>query len=376
MSRNQSTQPSRRDFIGTSALGLAALAAPLQAVQSRGANVIFINLVGGPSHLDTWDMKPDAPSEYRGPFRPISTNVDGVQVSEIFPRLARRADRYAILRTLHHDGPAVHDTGHQLMQTGRLFGGGAPEPHMGCVAGAVLGSRKGAPAHAMLPGPIGNTGGNLRHGQDAAYLGTAHDPILPDMQALLLGVPQEARRRYGLTPFGRNCLCARRLVERGARFVTVNMFDTVFEKITWDIHGVAPFSPIDAYRDRIGPMFDQAFSALLDDLDSTGELDNTLVVAAGEFGRTPKINPVGGRDHWTQCWSILMAGGGVKGGQVIGASDARGLEPRDRPIKPAELVASVYHAMGIPADATVRSTAGESKAILDPGIAPIRELFA
>ncbi len=369
MPTHHSKQPTRRRFLETAAVGASSLALPLGAASREGAKVIFINLVGGPSHLDTWDMKPDAPSDYRGPYRPIRTNVEGIAISEIFPRMARMADKYAILRSLNHDGPAVHDTGHQLMQTGRLYGTDEPEPHMGCVASALLGSR-----HRMLPGPIGNTGGNLHHGQDAAYLGAAHEPLATHVD--LGGEREQTRRRYGLSRFGEDCLRARRLVGQGARFVTLNMFDTVFERTTWDIHGTAPFSPIEALRDHVGPMFDQAYTALLEDLASTGELETTLVVAAGEFGRTPKINPVGGRDHWTRCWSIVMAGGGVKGGQVIGASDARGLEPRERPIRPAEVVASVYRAMGIDPGASVRTANGETRAILDAGVEPIRELFA
>ncbi len=144
--------------------------------------------------------------------------------------------------------------------------------------------------------------------------------------------PDSVKDRYGRNRFGMSCLLARRLVESGVRFVTVNMFETVFNEITWDIHGSAPFSPIEAYRDLLGPMFDNAYASLLEDLTSRGLLDNTMVVAMGEFGRTPKINPAGGRDHWPQCWTVSMAGGGIKGGQVIGASDEIGAYPKDRPV--------------------------------------------
>ena len=154
------------------------------------------------------------------------------------------------------------------------------------------------------------------------------------------------------------------------------MFRTVFDEITWDIHGSAPFSPIDAYADRVGPMFDQAFSALLTDLKREGRLEKTLVVAAGEFGRTPRINPVGGRDHWTGCWSILMAGGGVRGGQVIGESDAWAAEPKERPIAPAEVAATVCHAVGVSPQATVQAEDGSRIRLVDEGVAPIRELFS
>ena len=128
----------------------------------------------------------------------------------------------------------------------------------------------------------------------------------------------KTKDRYGRNRFGMSCLLARRLIERGVRFVTVNMFETVFNEITWDIHGSAPFSPISCYRDLVGPMFDHAYSSLLEDLHDRGLLQDTLVLAMGEFGRTPKVNPAGGRDHWTNCWTMLMGGGGIKGGQVIG----------------------------------------------------------
>src|SRR5262249_30096404 len=131
--------------------------------------------------------------------------------------------------------------------------------------------------------------------------------------------PEALRQKYGMNKFGQSCLLARRMVERGVRFVTINMFETVFNEITWDIHGSRPVTPSAAYRDIVGPWFDNGFSSLIEDLASRGLLKETLVVAMGEFGRTPKINPAGGRDHWPQCWSILIAGGPIKGGQVVGA---------------------------------------------------------
>jgi uncharacterized protein (DUF1501 family) len=140
---------------------------------------------------------------------------------------------------------------------------------------------------------------------------------------------------------------ARRLVESGVRFVTVNMFETIFDEITWDSHGSKPFSSMADYRNQVGPMFDNAYSSLLEDLDHRGMLESTLVVGMGEFGRSPKINPAGGRDHWPQCWTIHMAGGGIKGGQVYGSSDATGAEPRDNPVAPPDVVATIYAAMGI-----------------------------
>src|SRR5207248_1587056 len=145
---------------------------------------------------------------------------------------------------------------------------------------------------------------------------------------------KEVRERYGMNRFGQGCLLARRLIERDVRYVTINMFETVFNEITWDIHGSAPFSPISCYRDLIGPMFDNGYTSLIEDLDQRGLLDSTLIVATGEFGRTPKINPAGGRDHWPACWTMLMGGGGVKGGTVVGASDDIGGAPQERPVTP------------------------------------------
>lgn len=397
MNQIEPFRQSRRAFLRTGSLGALGLTqlSSLGASQT-GVNVIWINLVGGPSQLDTFDPKPDAPNSVRGPFGAIRTNVPGIEISEIFPRLARQADKYAILRTLHHDGSAVHDAGHQLMQTGRFFRNGERAPSLAC----SLSQLQGAGAPVILPFPIGATGGNMPHGQDAGCLGAACDPFAPTADggplarwregaetsserangalstALDLSRDDHARSRYGGTQFGDSCLRAQRLTASGQRFVTVNMFRTVFDEITWDIHGTAPFSPIDAYSERIGPMFDQAFSALLEDLDREGRLETTLVVAAGEFGRTPRINPVGGRDHWTGCWSILMAGGGVRGGQVIGESDAWAAEPKQRPIAPAEIAATVCRAVGVSTHSTVRAEDGSEVRLVDPGVEPIHELFS
>jgi hypothetical protein len=187
--------------------------------------------------------------------------------------------------------------------------------------------------------------------------------------------PASVRERYGMNRFGQCCLLARRLVERGVRFVTVNTFITVFNEITWDIHGSAPFSPIQAYRDLLGPMFDNAYASLLEDLTSRGLLDSTMVVAMGEFGRTPKINPAGGRDHWPQCWTMSMAGGGVKGGQVIGSSDEIGAYPKDRPVPAASVAATILHGLGIEIDKELPGPRGRPMPIIDRGIEPVKELF-
>jgi uncharacterized protein (DUF1501 family) len=166
------------------------------------------------------------------------------------------------------------------------------------------------------------------------------------------------------------------LIEHGVRLTTVNMFDTVFDNITWDCHadGGALATTLEDYRDILCPMFDRAYSALLDDLAERGLLESTLVVAMGEFGRTPKLNPRGGRDHWPGVWSILFAGGGVRGGQVVGSSDAIGSEPRDRPVSPAEVAATIYHLLGIDPRTTLPGLDGQPKSIVTA--TPIEELLA
>jgi uncharacterized protein DUF1501 len=332
----------RREFLKAAGAAMPLLPATAQATPAKSCIVLM--LVGGPSQVDTWDMKPDAPGNVRGPFRPIKTNVPGIEISEIFPRMARHADKFALIRSVHHEAAAVHDTGHQLMQTGRLAMGPEEHPNAGCVVARATGS-----PHVILPYPIGNTGGNMTHGQSAGLLGEEYEPQFMTGPMDLRGEPEALRTAYGLNPFGESCLMSRRLVERGVRFVTVNMFETVFDRTTWDSHGSKPFSSIADYRNRVGPMFDMAYSSLLEDLDRRGLLETTLVVGMGEFGRSPRINPAGGRDHWPQCWTIHMAGGGVRGGQVYGSSDRLGAEPWDNPVGPENVVATIYHALGVEA---------------------------
>jgi len=302
----------RRDFLQTS------LALPLLGgKRANGKSCILLMLTGGPSHLDTWDMKPHAPREIRGPFRPIKTNVPGIEISEIFPRMARHADKFTLIRSVHHEAAAVHETGLQLIQTGHLSIGDPEHPHIGCVAAQALGSR-----HVMLPFAIGNMGCNFSSGPSAASI-------------------------INTGNFAQSCRAAVKLVQSGTRFATVNMFDTIFDRTTWDAHGSKPFSTLSDYRHTVGPAFDNAYSSLLEDLSARGLLSTTLVVAAGEFGRSPKINPTGGRDHWPQCWTVVMAGGGVRGGEVYGSSDATGSEPRDNPVSPEMIVATVYAKLGL-----------------------------
>ncbi len=396
------------DFLGMKAQG---------AVVDQDVNCILLFLVGGPSHIDTWDMKPDAPSEIRGPFRPIRTNVRGMEISENFPRMAKHADKYAIVRGVYHQAAAVHDAGHHVMQTGRLFQGGVEYPHFGCVISNVKGCRDDIPAHVLLPQTIGDTGGDMPHGQSAGFLGATFDPWRVDgrenwrevVDSSVRNIEESAdprlrdsnfhsayqlvssekaraafelrqestgtRERYGMNRFGQGCLLARRLIEAGVRFVTVNMFETVFNEITWDIHGYKPFSPMSCYRDRVGPMFDMAYSSLLSDLHERGMLSNTMVLAMGEFGRTPKINPAGGRDHWPQCSTVLMAGGPIQGGQVVGSSDAIGGAPKGRPTTPAEIAATIYQGLGVPLDLELKGAHGESVPLVECGTKAIEELL-
>ena len=188
--------------------------------------------------------------------------------------------------------------------------------------------------------------------------------------------PQEVRERYGMNRFGQCCLLARRLVEAGVRFVTINTFITVFDEITWDIHGSKPFTSIAGMKDIVAPMYDQGYSALIEDLHERGMLDTTLVANLAEFGRTPKINPAGGRDHWPQCWTVYFAGGGVKGGRVVGKSDDIGAYPAERPVAPREIVATIYHSLGLELDRELPGPAGRPFPLVDFGTQPIRELFA
>jgi uncharacterized protein (DUF1501 family) len=443
----------RRDFLHAGAIAplgltladffaLRAAAAPGERVRQRDVNCIMLVLCGGPSHIDTWDPKPDAPAEVRGPFRTVATRVPGIRMTEIFPRTARHTDKFSLIRTLYHTATAVHDTGYQMMQTGRLFTGGVEHPHVGCVLGYLRGRRGDLPAHVLLPRPIGRTGGNLPHGHTAGYLGRQHDPFIlnadpsvanfrvPDLlppgyipparaerrqrmrQAVdsaaaafetsgparqmddnfalayrLMSSPQAraafaleqepaaVRDRYGRTRFGQSCLLARRLIERGVRFVTVNMFETVFDEVTWDIHGSRPFTDINQMAREVAPNFDQGWSALLEDLDNRGLLSSTIVTAMGEFGRTPKINPAGGRDHHPGVWTILIGGGPVRGGRVVGESDELGYVPKSRPVTPAEVAATLYRGLGIDAHRELPGPQNRPIPLVDYGVQAIGELF-
>jgi hypothetical protein len=187
--------------------------------------------------------------------------------------------------------------------------------------------------------------------------------------------PDAVRERYGMNRFGQCCLLARRLVEAGVRFVTINTFLTVFDEITWDIHGSKPFTSIEGMKNVVAPMYDQGYSALISDLSDRGMLEDTMVCNLAEFGRTPKVNPAGGRDHWPQCFTVYFAGGGVQGGRVVGASDPIGAVPVDRPTEPPEVVATIFHSLGLNVESHLPGPAGRPFPLVDFGFREIRELF-
>jgi uncharacterized protein (DUF1501 family) len=374
----------RRDFLRTGgaaagALGLSFMDLSALSATPRTAaeSCIVLFLVGGPSQLETWDPKPDAPEDVRGPFRAIRTNVPGIHISEHFPRMASMADHYAIVRTVHHEHQAIHETGQQILQTGGLCIG-KERPTVGAVVSRTLGAKPGAPAASViLPTPIGNTGVCVSHGQSAGILESRHQPGNFTLSAADLLQNPDREESYGVNTFGQSCSLACRMIEAGVRLVTVNMFDTVYDKITWDCHadGGSLATTFDDYANYLCPMFDQAYTALLEDLQQRGLLEKTLVVAMGEFGRTPVINYRGGRDHWTRCWSVLFAGGGVRGGQVIGRSDAHAAEPLDRPVHASEIAASIYHGFGISSGKSlIGPNGGRVKVVFEAS--PVQELFA
>ena len=437
----------RRDFLHAGAVAPLGLTLA-QANRARAGaadsdvNCIMLFLVGGPSQLDTFDPKPKAPAEVRGPFTAIKTNVPGIEISEIFPKTAtaRRQVRHRPLGLPHRDGGPRHrppDDADRPALHGRRR---APARRL--ALGYLKGGRGELPAHALLPPPIGRTGGNLPHGHTAGYLGKPHDPFIlnadpnapgfkvPDLlppdyitglraerrQKLREAVDgataafeangaakqlddnfqlayklmssakardafaleketQKVRDRYGRTRFGQSCLMARRLIEAGVRFVTVNMFETVFDEVTWDIHGSRPFTDVQQMAKEVAPNFDTAYTALLEDLAERGLLANTMVIALGEFGRTPKINPAGGRDHHPGVWSILIGGGPIKGGQVVGESDELGYAPKTRPVTPGEVAATLYHGLGLDPHKELPGPQNRPLPLVDYSLKPIAELF-
>jgi hypothetical protein len=389
---------------------------------------ILIFNYGGPSHLDVWDLKPDAPKEIRGEFTPAATRVPGIAITEHLPRLATLANHYAIVRSVHHRDND-HAIGAYLALTGyshpknAILGIEPPAspqdmPSVGSVVGKLRPAEKPVFSYVTL-GDLRHFGNNDSMGQNAGCLGKVHDPFtvpfvrpltgaldVPGVAALwaeadgprldgrrelleqmkraapvleatanarnldsyarkayeLLGSPasrdafdltkepQKVRDAYGPAPFAQNCLLARRLVEAGVPMVTVYSFGNR----DWDTHG----DNFRALKNTLLPATDRAVSSLLNDLDSRGLLDETLVVWMGDMGRTPRINKDAGRDHWSFCYSIVLAGGGVRGGQVYGSSDRSAAYPSTNPVSPADVAATIYHCLGMDPRAHVTDQQG------------------
>ncbi|MBI1313147.1 DUF1501 domain-containing protein [bacterium] len=406
----------------TRAAGVAATAAGDRPKKA----VIQVWLAGGPSHIDMYDLKPTAPAEYRGEFRPIPTNVPGIMVSEHLPYQAKVADKFSILRSVYHTN-AGHGMGSQWMLTGwqptievnnNIF------PACGSVVSTLRGANdKDLPAYVNLPRSLGLG--------KAAYLGASHNPFSPEddpnrdgfavrnlklpgrvstdrlasRRSLLEGVDNlrrdvdaagdlseldkfyaqglemvtndktlrafdiaaedaALRERYGRNDLGQSCLLARRLVESGVSYVTIQAGGG------WDTHG----DNFKALKDNLLPKYDQAVAALVEDLADRGLMDDVLVMTFGEFGRTPRINPGAGRDHWPGAMSVFMAGGGLKMGQVIGETDSKAEAPNSRPLTPGDVLSTMYHTVDVDYRHVFYDQAQRPMPVLNEG-RPIEELL-
>ncbi|MFQ3594040.1 MAG: DUF1501 domain-containing protein [Gemmataceae bacterium] len=430
---------SRRHFLRVGAVGSLSLATALQAQAAsntsglsnsssaskkpRAKAVILVFLGGGLSHHDSFDLKPEAPPEIRGNYKPIATSVPGLQISEMLPRLAKVMHQIALVRSGAHNNDH-HETASNWVLSGRFGSAFGDYPAMGAVVARETGFRSALPPYVAVPR---NPSFTWELGK-SAYLGGRYeafktgDPNAPGFkvqdvaptdemnarrttrrQNLLAAVDELARRvesndalntydefrqqaaslilspearsafaidqepaklrdRYGRTTFGQSALLARRLIERGVKFVTVNFGG-------WDHH-----SKIwDGLKHRL-PDFDAGFSALIEDLINRGLLQETLVVCLGEFGRTPKINKDGGRDHWGPAASLLFAGGGVRPGLVLGATDKQGAYVTRRPVPPADVAYTILESLGIDPRKMLQSPDGRPIEILDQG-ETIKELF-
>ena len=428
----ETTGISRRSLLSVGGLGMLGLTLPgllraeeeaVSAPPVKAKSVIFLFQFGGPSHVDTFDMKPGAPAEIRGPHKPIKSVVPGLPVSEHLPRMAKQMDRICLVRSMHHT-MKNHNSAAYYALTGhapprddqRLRDSLSLYPAYGSVVDKVAPLKSELPTFVSYPHVISD--GSVTPGQRASFLGKAHDPFfiaedpnsknfklpelslpaglsferlqrrremqkLIDSQSRLLEYsasakglddyykkalamlsstrvrdafdisrePAAVRERYGRHTYGQGCLLARRLVESGVRFVTVYFDATIGGRSAtsggWDTHGFDNTRMFPIIEKRPLPITEQTLPTLLDDLDDRGLLDDTLVVWMGEFGRTPKINANKSRDHWPQCYSALLAGGGVKAGYVHGASDSTGAYPSRDPVRPDDLAATVFQLMGI-----------------------------
>ncbi len=337
----------------------------INKVQDSGIHCIWLNLLGGVSQIDCWDPKPTAPVNIRGPFRTISSKTPGIFFTELFPKTAERSDHLTIIRSMNYHRPLTHEMGLQLMHSGQAVTSGNGLPMIGSTLDYLGYGHHDLPAQVLLPYSLGWNGHSIPQGQSGGNLGPEYAPLLLQNQQTVAtrsnankskklaecwSLENESfllRERYGHTPFGQSCLRSRRLVEKGVRFVTVNMYSSVYHSPSWDIHGNAPFSDFSDLKNHVAPDFDRAFSALIDDLQDRGLWQKTLIVASSEFGRNPKPNAAGGRDHHNGVWSILLGGGFIPGGRVIGSSDPIAYLPAEEPIEPAQLVATIYQLFGI-----------------------------
>lgn len=437
----------RRTLLRIGAVGLTGLTLPtaLRAEKSGGSrkpkakSVIMLFQFGGPSHIDTFDAKPDAPSGIRGEFKTIRTKTPGLLVSEHLPKLAERSHRYSVVRSVRHTR-SNHNSGAYYSLTGReplidivtANASATDFPHPGSVVGALRPPEANVPPFVALPTMIAD-GPFRTPGEFAGLLGKAHDPLwvlkdpnarnfqvrelappagvdvgrladrksiqaglaelseladrsaeirgLRDYQARaidLLAAPRTqkafameeekraTRDRYGRNTYGQSVLLARRLVEAGVRFVTVYYSPGIGG---WDTHK----NNFSTLKNSRLPHNDAALAALLDDLHDRGLLDETLVYWTGDFGRTPKVNKDAGRDHWPQCMSVLMAGGGIRGGATYGASDSTGAFPKDDPCRPDDITATVFHAVGLDPATEIRDQLGRPMPISTG--TPIRPLI-
>jgi hypothetical protein len=443
LSRCPGTQ-SRRAFLRTGLAGLGALGladlfrleAASKGVSRSPKSMIVLWLWGGPSHMETFDLKPAAPAEYRGEFRPVATNVPGIEISEHLPRLARLADRFALVRSVHHTSPGHINSTHTLM-TG--YPGEIQEeppyrpkhPDLWAVTQRVLGQRvSGAPTHVVLPrlryngsaylggglDPFIVTGNPAQPGFSAGNLtlpsaeharlhgrmglverfdrlrrdldvagGEARDRFTRQAAELLTSravatafemhrEPASVRERYGLDEVGQRCLLARRLVEAGVRLVTIDFPCVPGQKaFSWDDHA-SVWNIFEQMKIRL-PVLDRVASALIEDLAARGLDRDTLFVVMGEMSHTPKLSNFKGqpgREHWGQAMSVFLAGGGLPMGQVVGSTNSRGEEPRTRSVSAADLLATWYTYLGVPPETTFEDATGRPLPIA-PG-RPIREL--
>jgi hypothetical protein len=421
----------RRDFlrvgmIGATGLSLAnylRLAEAGQVTGGKATSAIFVNLGGGPSHMDTFDLKPNAPKEFRGEFDPIATNVPGIEICEHLPKLARCADKYTILRGVSHS-LAAHEFGAKYMNTGNRPIPSLEFPGFGSVVSKEMPCAPDLPPFVAIPttpqvpGYLGveyapfSTNAAPRGGQPFTVRGISigrgltveeiekRRHLLTDLDStfrgheknsdLVNGLDRFSQRAYDIissprsrqafdiskesaevtklfndTPTAQSCLLATRLVESGVKFVSVTIGG-------WDTHQ----QTFERLKTQLLPQLDAAISGLYNALYQKGLLETTAVMVTGEFGRTPKINPNAGRDHHARAMFVLMGGGGMKGGQVIGASDEKAMGPASGDgITPDNVAASYYHALGIDVTKEYRTTTGRPVAIARYGT-PIKELFA